>query len=65
MGTIRDENGQSTPMGNLNIEAGNLSSEYSAGGYDVDMNGFFDKSSFSGKINVAGFDLGVSASKQE
>ena len=65
MGSISDESGQQTNMGNLQIQDGQLTTQYSAGGYDVDMKGAFDNAAFSGTINVAGFDLGVSASKQE
>ena len=64
IGSISDENGQSTPMGNLMIQDGTLTSEYSAGGYDVDMKGMFENAGFTGKITVAGFDLDVTASKQ-
>jgi len=64
VGAIADESGQSTPMGDLMIQDGKLSTQYSANGYDINMNGTFEKADFSGKINVAGFDLDVSASKQ-
>ncbi len=60
-GTIADESGQTTTLNNLMIEDGKLSTNYSAGGYDIDMKGDFDNTTFSGTINVAGFDLNVSA----